>query len=1383
MMRRTLLLTTALVAGLVLATPARAEPISTAIAVALGGGAVATAVATFAVNTVASMALSALAASLTSKPRPPGMLIEWTARGGANSATFGLGRFATPGQFVCPPMSHGQAGRTPNAYFTQVIALADLPDHALSRVMLGGEYIPIGSTPHADYGLPLLGKYEGRAWIRYHDGTQTTADAMLLDKYADWPDRPWTADMVGTGVCYAVLTFLFDRELYQGAPPDAAFEMFGIPLYDPRKDSTVGGSGAHRWNDPATWEPTQNPIVMIYNILRGIHFPDGSVWGGECEAEDLPLANWAAAMNVCDETVNLSGGGTQPRYRAGLEIRVAEDEPADIVDQLLKAASARIVEIGGVFKVRAGGLGLPVAFITDDDLLVTSPQEFRPFPGLAASHNAIHATFPNPGQMWRAHDAAPVYNAAWELRDGGRRLVAEIDLPAVNYPLQVQRLMRAWIRDDQRWRRHDLNLGFYAAALEPLDCIEWSSKENGYDEKLFEIDQTAQDPVSLQTGIAIREVDPDDYDWSPDFELPDPVSPGGWVLAPTQAVPGWAVTGHTVVDADSNARRPALRVVWDPEAIEDVRLLRVRVRLAGDVGNGWTVAVNDVEAGEAIISEGILPGTAYEARARLVTDRPNDWSSWIGAVAPDIRITDSDIAPGGVGEVSLSAGVKGSIADAQQDAADALEAAGVVQGNLNQAAQTLRQDFEAADVLLSRSIVDLNTARLGDNLIPNGMFLGGDLAQWSNVAPTFSVIERDPGHSVAAIQNAPYAHILSIQQRATVADGIALFEFPVQPGEQFQGSFMYATGGGQRDATLPMRFQFRDVEGAIVPSGSSIVRAVGNVSNIAWAATDFAPVVAPAGAATLTIIIRRNGGGAGDAYLAAIKCDRLDGAAAAAISAEASIREGADQIMAGQIGSLTTRMGTAEGNITVAQQTATSASQAISAIDTTVTAEYGTWEAMATQTAAAVATANTVQAQQRLGVVAGAQGASLELLAWDGAAGSGNAVVLSTDMLLIQDGTGNLVIDGGTWRSGDGRGIPEGSAFEVVARDPSHPALVVQSAPAPWLLFAPEGYSSTADRIPLFDRIAVKAGDRFSWSFDLACTGGADRNARWEHIWRWFDLDGGQINDFSFETATSNQWETRSGVKTAPHDGELWVELRKTGPNQVGRGAITNLDIRKQVSGVTAITPNSVTADLVNAGSFQAAGLAVFGGTLQSADYSAGSTGWRIQNNGNAEFNNLVARGWLQVGSVSDIEQVFMPNEYIRDSAGWAVAATITLGNMSPTDMWFVHASASYRRLFGETLGAGKDAEWAPGYVGSRMRVRRRVQVDGVWEAWGQLAFFEVGYLQDTTWQPIMFNETIAGDHTNVQYRIETERGVGQFRNPSATNFRRIALVGRRVMR
>lgn len=972
-MRKTLLLTTALVAGLALATPARAEPISTAIAAALGGGAVATAVAGFAVNTVASMALSALAASLTSKPRPPGMLIEWTARGGANSATFGLGRFATPGQFVCPPMSHGQSGKTPNAYFTQVIALADLQDHALSRVMLGGEYIPVGDTPHADYGLPLLGKYEGRAWIRYHDGTQTTADAMLLDKYADWPDRPWTADMIGTGVCYAVLTFQYDRELYQGAPPDAAFEMFGIPLYDPRKDGTVGGAGAHRWDNPATWETTQNPIVMIYNILRGIRFPDGSVWGGECDAEDLPLANWAAAMNVCDETVNLSGGGTQPRYRAGLEIRVAEDEPADIVDQLLKAASARIVEIGGVFKVRAGGPGLPVAFITDDDLLATSPQEFRPFPGLAASHNAIHATFPNPGQMWRAHDAAPVYNAAWELRDGGRRLVAEIDLPAVNYPLQVQRLMRAWIRDDQRWRRHDLNLGFYAAALEPLDCIEWSSEENGYVEKLFEIDQTTQDPVSLQTGIAIREVDPDDYDWSPDFELPDPVSPGGWEQPPVQAVPGWAVTGHTIVDGSSNARRPALRVSWDPTAMEDVRLLRVRVRLAGDAGNGWTVSVNDVERGEAIIADGILPDTSYEARGRLITDRPNDWSSWIGAVTPAVRFASVDIAEGGIARSNLAEAIRTEIEDAAQDALDAAEQA----------------------------------------------LLAGEKAD---------AVQED-------------------------VDG-------------FKGAFvgMRAETAGGRIAGIRLT-SWDDPDG----TGGSVIQ--------------------------------------------------LDG----------------DYVMA-----------------------------------------PGT---------------------------------------------------LSVGNLLIHDGTGNLVIDGGTWRSGDGRGIPEGSAFEVVARG-SVPGNAAANAPTPYILMAPTGHSSGTDFILLNDRLPVRDGDTFAWSMDIAGEG-AGPNVRWNLRAQWYGADGTDSTNHNFEITTSVSWSTRTGTFTAPRDGELVVELCRVGNAanpQNGRGYITNIDIRKQVSGVVAITPGSVTADLVNAGSFQAAGLAVFGGALQSANYTPGSAGWRIQQDGAAEFNELIVR-------------------------------------------------------------------------------------------------------------------------------------------------------------
>jgi hypothetical protein len=43
----------------------------------------------------------------------------------------------------------------------------------------------------------------------------------------------------------------------------------------PRLDSTVsGGSGTHRWDDPSTWEWSENPAVCRYNWVRGIYAND-----------------------------------------------------------------------------------------------------------------------------------------------------------------------------------------------------------------------------------------------------------------------------------------------------------------------------------------------------------------------------------------------------------------------------------------------------------------------------------------------------------------------------------------------------------------------------------------------------------------------------------------------------------------------------------------------------------------------------------------------------------------------------------------------------------------------------------------------------------------------------------------------------------------------------------------------------------------------------------------------------------------------------------------------------------------------------------------------------------------------------------------------------
>lgn len=66
------------------------------------------------------------------------------------------------------------------------------------------------------------------------------------------------------------------------------------------------------------------------------------------------------------------------------------------------------------------------------------------------------------------------------------------------------------------------------------------------------------------------------------------------------------------------------------------------------------------------------------------------------------------------------------------------------------------------------------------------------------------------------------------------------------------------------------------------------------------------------------------------------------------------------------------------------------------------------------------------------------------------------------------------------------------------------------------------------------------------------------------------------------------------------------------------------------------ILDGSVSIDHLNVASFTAAGLAVFGGGLESDNYVAGVSGWFIDNTGNAEFNQLVVRRDMIVnGAVS----------------------------------------------------------------------------------------------------------------------------------------------------
>lgn len=560
-----------------------------------------------------------------------------------------LGRFATAGQLVYVN-TWGNSGDTPNAYFTKVIALADLPVQSLDEVWINGVKCTLGNTPHSDFGYPVTQYTKdgvNYAWVKFHDGTQTTADSFLVSRVSS-SARPYQSTRVGRGVAYVVATFLVNDTLYSGFP-ELKFACTGAKLYDPSKDSTNGGSGSQRWSDPNTWggDGDHLPAVQLYNLLRGVSYNGAWVYGLQAmTSARLPATNWVAAINKCRATIQ-GESGLEPIYRSGglfnVDVRIS-----DAVSALLTAANGRLAEVGGFYKLYVGEPDTVAAVpLSDDDILSTEGQNFTPFFGLDSTINGITGSYPEPAEGWSSKVAPPLYSPSHEIEDGNRRLLSNVEYSLVPYRAQVQRCMKAALAEARRERRHTFVLPPKFQHIEPGDILSWDSVRNGYSSKYFRVDG-ATDKANLDVILNVTEIDPSDYDWSHSIDFqPVTIGPAVSERPAAQAIVDWYVEPYIMRDASGLERRPAIRLSWDG-SLPGVSGVAFAVRLASDQSVVYRNRTDFVTAGSVIISQGLLPGTNYEVQGQYIPSAPRDVipSDWTAVTTPDVRLSSKDLALG-----------------------------------------------------------------------------------------------------------------------------------------------------------------------------------------------------------------------------------------------------------------------------------------------------------------------------------------------------------------------------------------------------------------------------------------------------------------------------------------------------------------------------------------------------------------------------------------------------------------------------------------------------------------------------------------------------------------------------------------------------------------
>lgn len=532
-----------------------------------------------------------------------------------------LGRAATAGSLKY----HHTYGGATNDYLQLVYVLADHECDGLQTFFVDGIPRSLGTevTDGPATGRPVDG-FDGVMWIKFHNGAwDQSADADLVAKNDDWGSSER-----GRGVCYARITLKYSAEKFPNGIPSFLFVVRGAKLYDWREDSTNGGSGSHRWDDPDTYEYSDNPAVCLYNWMRGIHVNGDRLAGMNCQPASLPVAAWTSAANACDESVSLKAGGTERRYRMGGVIPVNTTNSA-VVTEILASMAGELIDSGGVFKPLAGVAQASVMTITDDDLMADAPVEITPKLSRGSLVNAVFGTFQDPSQVWEPTALPPRISPSDEESDGGIRLEEHYGLSFVWSGTQGQRVLEILRRKGRYQRRVSLKLRSRFVVLEAGDWVTWNSDRYGYDGIKWEVLNAAINR-DLTVSLELREINEDIFSWTAgEDELdPDDPKPVGAGATWFDTVQGAALFRVEVIAANG-IKRPGLRFVWDPIDDETITGLELEYRQVGD-----TVALSktivDLSASEYTWVDGVQGGVLYEARLRPITipKRSVNWTGW-----------------------------------------------------------------------------------------------------------------------------------------------------------------------------------------------------------------------------------------------------------------------------------------------------------------------------------------------------------------------------------------------------------------------------------------------------------------------------------------------------------------------------------------------------------------------------------------------------------------------------------------------------------------------------------------------------------------------------------------------------------------------------------
>lgn len=420
--------------------------------------------------------------------------------------------------------------------------------------------IPTGAPITITYRVER-GVARAAVWVGL-GGAAGEADANLTT----WSDNEWTSSAIGCNVARLHVLTTWDETLYATGFPSVSAIVRGKKVYDPRLDSTNGGSGAHRADTASTWAYSDNPALCAADYLR-------ATLGFGCASTEIDWPSVIAAANVCDELVAVDGVNTIKRYICAGVLSTETERRANL-EAILDSMVGMAVYSGGKWTIRAGAYVTPTLDMDEGDL-AGGDITIQARANRRDLFNAVRGRYRDPLQLYQVTDFPPYSSATYAAEDAGEVIYREIDLDMVDDARRAQRIAKLLLFRARQALTMQASFKLAAYALQPGDTCRLTIGRYGWTNKVFRV--LRREFESLTTvRLTLQEDASAIYAWAfNEAAIPDPapntsLADPRYVRVPSNVT--FTSDTTTYITRADGTYVPYVEVAWAVPAEDDVHV-------------------------------------------------------------------------------------------------------------------------------------------------------------------------------------------------------------------------------------------------------------------------------------------------------------------------------------------------------------------------------------------------------------------------------------------------------------------------------------------------------------------------------------------------------------------------------------------------------------------------------------------------------------------------------------------------------------------------------------------------------------------------------------------------------------------------------------------